>query len=66
MTGQKNKRSQAAYPCRYTGIIAENQGSRSEHHRSGRGQTAVIQASKRAFQRQAGLDRHGVQWGRFC
>ena len=65
MTGQKNKRSQAAYPCRYTGINAENECSRSEHHRSGRRQTVVIAASKRTFQRQAGLDRHGVQWGRF-
>ena len=64
--GQKNKRSQAAYLGRYPGTAAENQGSRSEHHRSRRGETAVIPASKRVFQREAGLDRHGVQWGRFC
>ena len=39
MMGQKNKRSQAAYPRRYLGTSAENQGSRSEHHGSGRSET---------------------------
>ena len=66
MMGQKNKRSQAAYPRRYLGTSAENQGSRSEHHGSGRSETAVAPTPKRAFQGETGLDRHGLQWGRFC
>ena len=63
MMGQKNKRSQATYPRRYPGTSAENQGSRSEHHGSGRSETAVVPTQKRAFQRETGLDRHGLQWG---
>ena len=66
MMGQKNKRSQAAYPRRYPGTSAENQGSRSEYHGSGRSETAVVPTPKRAFQRETGLVRHGLQWGRFC
>ena len=46
MMGQKNKRSQAAYPRRYLGTSAENQGSRSEHHGSGRSETAVVPTQK--------------------
>ena len=61
MMGQKNKRSPAAYPRRYPGTSAENQGSCSEHHGSGRSETAVVPTPKRAFQRETGLDRHGLQ-----
>ena len=61
MMGQKNKRSQAAYPRRYPGNSAENQGSCSEHHGSGRSETAVVPTPKRAFQRETGLGRHGLQ-----
>ena len=51
MMGQKNKRSQAAYPRRYPGTSAENQGSCSRHHGSGRSETAVVPTPKRAFLR---------------
>ena len=60
MMGQKNKRSQAAYPRRYPETSAENQCSCSEYHGSGRSETAVVPAPKRAFQRETGLDRHGL------
>ena len=46
MMGQKNKRSPAAYPRRYLGTSAENQGSRSEHHGSGRSEKAVVPTQK--------------------
>ena len=62
----KNKRSPAAYPRRYPGTSTENQGSRGEHHGSGRSETAVAPTPKRAFQRETGLDRHVLQWDRFC